>query len=155
MTKHPNKIRFRGVLAVLDVATDAAPSGARGHCVILTKQAAAEALESLIGMGVNHRDTFDGHRTESKIGIIDTAVIVDNRIEVAGYLFRLDAKGVIHRIEAATSRLGMSYELDAAHVEDMRAKVWTIIKIAYFTGAAIIDAEKAACKSTSFELERD
>ena len=31
---HPNRIPFEGVLTVVDVASDRAPSGARGHRVI-------------------------------------------------------------------------------------------------------------------------
>src|ERR1700691_4989787 len=40
---HPNRLPFEGVLTLVDVASDRAPSGARGHRVMLTK-AAAEAV---------------------------------------------------------------------------------------------------------------
>ena len=47
--------------------------------------------------------------------------------------------------------MGMSYELADAHVADMRASVWTLTK-ATFTGAAILQREKAAYRGTSFRL---
>jgi hypothetical protein len=47
--------------------------------------------------------------------------------------------------------MGMSWELADAHVEDMRAEIWTLTR-ATFTGAAILLREKAAYRNTSFEL---
>ncbi|MGB9030311.1 MAG: hypothetical protein WCC27_09340, partial [Acidobacteriaceae bacterium] len=44
-----------------------------------------------------------------------------------------------------------SWELADAHVEDMRAEIWTLTR-ATFTGAAILLREKAAYRNTSFEL---
>src|SRR5258706_8737395 len=35
---HPNRLPFEGVLTLLDVPSDKAPSGARGHRVVLTRQ---------------------------------------------------------------------------------------------------------------------
>ena len=49
---HPNRIPFEGVLTVVDEASTRAPSGARGHRVILARAAALEALPSLLGMAV-------------------------------------------------------------------------------------------------------
>ena len=37
---HPNRLPFEGVLTLVDVASDKAPSGARGHRVVLTREAA-------------------------------------------------------------------------------------------------------------------
>ena len=33
--KHPNRVPFEGILTMVDEASDKAPSGARGHRVIL------------------------------------------------------------------------------------------------------------------------
>src|ERR1035441_5651313 len=46
---HPNRLPFEGVLTLVDVASDKAPSGARGHRVLLTRAAAQAALPSQIG----------------------------------------------------------------------------------------------------------
>ena len=53
--------------------------------------------------------------------------------------------------ECLPEAMGMSWELADAHVEDMRAEVWTLTR-ATFTGAAILLREKAAYRNTSFEL---
>ena len=50
---HPNRVPFEGVLTLVDVPSDRAPSGARGHRVILTRGAADAALPSLLGMAVD------------------------------------------------------------------------------------------------------
>ena len=58
---HPNRLPFEGVLTLVDVASDKAPSGARGHRVVLTRAAAEAALPSLLGMAVDYKAGFDGH----------------------------------------------------------------------------------------------
>ena len=50
---HPNRMPFEGVLTLVDVASDKAPSGARGHCVVLTRAAAEAALPSCAGCDVH------------------------------------------------------------------------------------------------------
>ena len=52
---HPNRLPFEGVLTLVDVASDKAPSGARGHRVVLTREAAEAALPSLMGMAVDYK----------------------------------------------------------------------------------------------------
>jgi len=52
---HPNRVPFSGVLTLVDVASDKAPSGARGHRVVLTRSAAEAALPSLLGMAVDFK----------------------------------------------------------------------------------------------------
>ena len=47
---HPNRLPFEGCLTLVDVASDRAPSGARGHRVVLTREAAEAALPSLLGI---------------------------------------------------------------------------------------------------------
>ena len=49
--QHPNRAAFRGVLTLVDVASDKPPAGARGHRVLLTRSAAEAALPSLAGDG--------------------------------------------------------------------------------------------------------
>ncbi len=58
---HPNRIPFEGVLTVVDEASTRPPSGARGHRVILTREAAGAALPSLLGMAVDYAPKWDGH----------------------------------------------------------------------------------------------
>jgi hypothetical protein len=153
---HPNRLPFEGCLTLVDVASDKAPSGARGHRVVLTRAAAESALPSLLGMAVDYKAGWDGHDARQKCGIITSASLEDRRLMVAGYLFARDFPEVAGELEAGAKPLnrremGMSYELADAHVSDMRAQVWTLTR-ATFTGAAILLRDKAAYRGTSFRL---
>ncbi len=87
---HPNRLPFEGVLTLLDVASDKAPSGARGHRVVLTREAAEAALPSLLGMAVDYKAGWDGHDARQKCGIITSAEVDGRKLMVAGYLFAKD-----------------------------------------------------------------
>ncbi|MGA2896057.1 MAG: hypothetical protein ABSE27_00465 [Acidobacteriaceae bacterium] len=149
---HPNRLPFEGVLTLVDVASDKAPSGARGHRVVLTRAAAESALPSLLGMAVDYKAGWDGHDARQKCGIITSAELDGGRLTVAGFLFCRDFPEIKQRLGIEGS-MGMSYELAEAHVADMRAQVWTLTR-ATFTGAAILMRDKAAYRGTSFRLGR-
>jgi hypothetical protein len=156
---HPNRLPFEGCLTLVDVASDRAPSGARGHRVVLTREAAEAALPSLLGMAVDYKAGWDGHDARQKCGIITTAQLEGRKLMVGGYLFARDFPemearlgGVLGAVGAeAVGDMGMSYELADAHVADMRAPIWTLTR-ATFTGAAILLREKAAYRATSFRV---
>jgi hypothetical protein len=149
---HPNRRAFEGVLTLIDVASDKAPSGARGHRVILTRDAAEMALPGLIGMAVGYKAGWDGHNARQKCGVIEAAEIVGRELRVEGYLFARDFPEVVEVVgRRGPCELGMSYELADARVGDMRAKIWTLTQ-AWFTGAAILRREKAAYRGTWFRL---
>ena len=149
---HPNRLPFEGCLTLVDVASDKAPSGARGHRVVLTRAAAEAALPSLMGMAVDYKAGWDGHDARQKCGIITSAEVDGRKVMVAGYLFARDFPEMEARVQT-DGLMGMSYELADAHVEDMRASVWTLTR-ATFTGAAILLRDKAAYRGTSFRLRR-
>ena len=149
---HPNRLPFDGCLTLVDIASDKAPSGARGHRVLLTRAAAEAALPSLLGMAVDYKAGWDGHDARQKCGIITSATLEGLRVMVEGYLFARDFPEI--ESEAGNTReMGMSYELADAHVADMRASVWTLTR-ATFTGAAILLRDKAAYRDTSFRVRR-
>src|SRR4051812_23602938 len=150
VSAHPNRLPFRGVLTVLDAPSDRPPAGARGHRVVLTRAAAEAALPSLIGMAVDFTAGFDGHDARRKVGIISSADIRSNKIEVAGYIFARDFPEVVRELQTARD-LGMSYEVADAAVEDIRAPVWKLTAVT-FTGAAILRRKKAAYEQTSISL---
>ena len=166
---HPNRLAFEGVLTLVDVPSDRAPSGARGHRVILTRVAAEAALPSLLGMAVDYKAGWDGHDARQKCGIITSAQVDGKQLTVGGYLFARDFPELEQKIQAGSEpgagesrtagnavgvgAMGMSYELADAHVADMRAPFWTLTR-ATFTGAAILLREKAAYRATSFRLCR-
>lgn len=149
---HPNRLPFEGVLTLVDVASDKAPSGSRGHRVVLTRAAAEAALPSLLGMAVDFKAGWDGHDARQKCGIITAAELDGQRLMVSGYLYARDFPEMEAKIQGEAA-MGMSYELADAHVADMRASVWTLTR-ATFTGAAILLRDKAAYRSTSFRVKR-
>jgi len=169
---HPNRTGFRGVLTIVDVASDKSPSGARGHRVLLTRGAAEAAIPSLMGMGLDYSPSLDRHDAQRKIGVITRAEIVGRVIEVGGFLYARDFPEVVAEIgrpgrkSAAVSaepaaggrnardsaaKLGMSYEITDARVEDIGASVWVLNRVT-FTGAAVLRRDKAAYRSTWIEL---
>lgn len=161
---HPNRLPFEGCLTLVDVASDKAPSGARGHRVVLTREAAEAALPSLLGMAVDYKAGWDGHDARQKCGIITSPHLEPKedgqRLLVRGFLFARDYPefaGSGTKLGAfaaeADGAMGMSYELADAHVADMRAPVWRLTR-ATFTGAAILLREKAAYRATTFRVKK-
>jgi hypothetical protein len=154
---HPNRLPFEGCLTLVDVPSDKAPSGARGHRVVLTKEAAEMALPSLLGMAVDYKAGWDGHDARQKCGIITSAHLEGGKLLVSGFLFARDYPEMEAKVggvaAGADSTMGMSYELADAHVADMRDPVWRLTR-ATFTGAAILLREKAAYRGTSFRVSR-
>lgn len=149
---HPNRAPFEGVLTLVDEPSTRPPSGARGHRVILTREAALAALPSLMGMAVDYAPGWDGHDARRKCGIITQADVEGNRLQVSGYLFGKDFPEVEDRMrQGAAGTMGMSYEIADAQVEDMNSEIWKLTR-ATFTGAAILLREKAAYRNTSFQL---
>ncbi len=149
---HPNRVAFEGILTMVDTASDRAPAGARGHRVMLTREAADKALPSLLGMAVDYRPGWDGHDARCKIGVLTEANVEGNKLTVRGYLYARDFPEVAEAIVAhAPEQMGMSYEIADARVEDMRADIWKLTRVT-FTGAAILLREKAAYRATSFRM---
>jgi len=172
---HPNREPFRGVLTLVDVVSDKAPAGARGHRVVLARAAADAALASLLGMALDYAPSLDRHDTRRKIGVITRAEIAGRQLELGGYLFAKDFPEIVREIGRATrrgevregsgrpsfhaagqghhahTRLGMSYEIADARVADIRSSVWTLTHVT-FTGAAVLRRDKAAYRETWIEL---
>lgn len=153
---HPNRRQFRGVLTVANAPSDRAPSGARGHRVMLTAQATERALPSLLGMAVDYAPELDRHDAQRKVGIITSADLMkssgsEHRLDVAGYLFARDFPEVVNEMERRKGELGMSYEIADVRVVDTEAPVWVATDFK-FTGAAVLLRDKAAYQATSMEL---
>jgi hypothetical protein len=103
---HPNRRAFQGVLTMVDVASERAPTGSKGHRVILTKRAAEAALPSLLGMALDYSPSLDRHDVRCKVGVITRADIVGRNVELGGYLFARDFPEIVEEI--AKSRRGES-----------------------------------------------
>jgi len=150
-TKHPNRVPFEGVLTRLDQPSDKAPNGARGHRVLLTTAAAKAALPTLRDMPVGFKLDFDGHNSRQRCGVITAAWIVGDELRVKGHIFGKDFPEVAEEMRKP-GLMGMSYEMCDAHVQDMRASIWTLTATT-FIGAAILLRDKAAYKSTSIAIQ--
>jgi hypothetical protein len=98
---HPNRTAFRGVLTVVDVASKRAPSGSKGHVVLLTRKAAEAALPSLLGMALDYAPTFDRHDVRRKVGVITQAEVVGRNLEISGFLYARDFPDVVEEIVTA------------------------------------------------------
>lgn len=159
---HPNRLPFRGVLTLVGVASQRAPSGARGHRVMLTRPATEQALPSPLGMALDYAPSLDAHDVRRKIGIITDAEIMPvpqsrtlsstGQIAVSGYLFAHDFPDVVQDIRAhSSSTLGMSYEIANATVPNQEALIWAVTSFT-FTGAAVLRRDKAAYPQTWISL---
>ena len=144
---HPNKMPFSGILTRVDEPSDAAPGGSHGRRIIVTSEAAERALPSLLGMAVDFTPSFDGHDAQTKIGIITSAVVNGNAIEIEGFIYAADFPETAVLIKTLKNVLGFSFEAQRLTVLDPSADVLTITDLA-FTGAAILRKDKAAYQTT-------
>jgi hypothetical protein len=103
---HPNRAAFRGVLTVIDIPSKRAPSGSKGHVVLLTRKAAEAALPSLMGMALDYAPTFDRHDVRCKVGVITQAEVVGRNLEISGYLYARDFPDVVEEITRAGRNRG-------------------------------------------------
>ena len=153
---HPNRREFRGVLTMADEPSDRAPSGAKGHRVMLTATATERALPSLLGMAVDYAPELDRHDAKRKVGVITAADMRRGngraqKVDVRGHLFERDFPEVVAEMARRKGELGMSYEIADVRVVDVDAAVWVATEFT-FTGAAVLLREKAAYQGTSVEL---
>lgn len=156
---HPNRAPFRGVLTLVDTPSDRAPSGARGHRVVLTRAAAEQALPSLLGMGLDYTPLLDRHDIRHKVGIITEANVVASRqspgsrrhpgdgrlaagdsIEIAGYLYARDFPDVMRELRGQTPLSGTGEGAGAT---------WHALAMSYEITDARIDDLRAAIWTVS------
>jgi hypothetical protein len=164
VASHPNRVAFHGVLTFVDVASDAAPSGARGHRVMLKKSATEKAIPSLLGMALDYAPSLDRHDARRKVGVITQADIAKSEgrcprhlsthaLSIGGFLYARDFPELVREIKAkGPGVLGMSYEIADAKIDDLAADVWSISDFT-FTGAAVLRRDKAAYRETWIELQ--
>ena len=173
---HPNRLPFRGVLTLVGVASQRAPSGSRGHRVMLARSATDKALPSLLGMALDYAPSLASHDVRRKVGIITEANIVPlhptlsptagdqggapaksanatGQLAVSGYLFAHDFPDVVDEIRAQSDNtLGMSYEMTQVEVPNQSAWIWTATAFT-FTGAAVLRRDRAAYPQTWIALD--
>src|SRR5581483_69259 len=130
---HPNRVSFRGVLTFVDTPSDSAPSGARGHRVMLKRAATERAIPSLLGMGLDYAPSRDRHDARRKVGVITQAEIGTDKnvrlarssaLQIGGFLYARDFPELVREIRAKGPKvLGMSYEIAEAKIDDVGAEI--------------------------------
>src|SRR6202142_4732067 len=63
---HPNREPFRGVLTLVDTASDKPPAGSRGHRVVLTRTAAERAISEERRVGKECRSRWSPYHLKKK-----------------------------------------------------------------------------------------
>lgn len=145
---HPNKMPFTGVLTRLDVASDKPPNGSGGKRIVVTRAAAEEALDSLLGMAVDLTKGLDGHDAQNKVGLITGAHIEGNALLIEGFIYAADFPTEALRIHLEQADLGFSFEARNLAVDSMETDPLVVNKLS-FTGAAILMKSDAAYTMTS------
>lgn len=146
---HPNQLKFKGVLTMLDEPSTKPPNGSRGHRILIKSVTAKKLLHTLIDMGINYKDSLDAHSPQNKVGVIQKAWIKGSELWISGIIWRRDFPDA----EKALSKnnLGMSFEAADIEVEDTKAEVWNLVDF-HFTGATILYKNAAAYSKTSASL---
>jgi hypothetical protein len=149
--EHVNKLPFKGVLLLLDVASTKPPHGSRGHRIYVPKKVAEEHLDGLVGMAVNYdRGDLDSHDTRHKVGIVTKAWISGDKVWVSGFVWKRDFPEAAKDLKQRG--LGMSMELANVFVRDEDEDVWHLEDFE-FTGATILKKSAAAYYGTELAAQ--
>lgn len=162
-TQHMNKAPFTCSLFALDKPSDGSPQGAGGKLIRISSAVSDQFLSTFEGMGMNidYEDGMYDHDTRFKVGVITkTFHSMDGMAMAEGYIFGKDFPDVIATIRyyngLALENQWPEYQFGTSI--EMEAKVTTapddanVLDVVEFcgTGAAILFADAAAYKSTSF-----
>jgi len=160
---HPNKIPFKCALFEVDKPSDGSPEGANGKCIRISSDVCDQYIDTFVGMAFNidYHNEMRGHDTRFKVGVIEKAYrTMDGFAMVEGYLYGKDFPDVVATIRYYNGladeygweeyRFGASLEMEASvkNAEDDE-NVLDVIEFCG-TGGAILFAESAAFKNTSF-----
>jgi hypothetical protein len=146
---HPNKMKFKGVLLMLDEPSTKPPNGSRGHRIQIDSAVAKKRLHTLVGMGINYKDSLDAHAPQNKVGVIDRAWVSGKQLWVEGTIWKRDFPEAEKDLKKKD--LGMSFEAADITVEDVNATVWNLIDF-HFTGATILYRDAAAYFDTTAKI---
>lgn len=162
-TPHPNKIPFTCSLFSVDKPSDGSPEGANGKLIRISSAVCDQFLATFEGMGMNidYEDGMKDHEVRFKVGVISkTFRSLDGLAMAEGYIYGKDFPDVVATVRYYNG-LAMEYEWPEYQFGtsiEMEAKVQTalddanVLDVVEFcgTGAAILFANAAAYKSTSF-----
>lgn len=157
---HINKMPFSGNCMFVDKPSDATPCGSDKPCMF-PSEVVEKALPTYIGMGVdvvyaddwysNPASALTGHDDRFKIGIVESASIVEDAVNIDGILWQRDFYDVCYMIKNAKDSLGFSIEVCVNDMEE--TDEYFIIKDFTFTGVAILYKNLAAFQNTALQAK--
>lgn len=150
---HPNRMPFSGILTKVGLPSDKPPNGSDGKRVLLTRECCEDALDSLLGMGVDLAFDMKGHDVQSKVGVITSAYIDGDDLMIAGFLYSADFPKEALKIHLNQADLGFSFEAQNLAVESLDADP-LVVKSCVFTGAAILMKDAAAYQTTALAASK-
>lgn len=165
---HPNKVPFKCVLFTVDQPSDGSPSGAGGKLIRISSSVCDQYLQTFVGMALNidYAAGMSDHEPRFKVAVIDKAYrSMDGCAWVEGYIYGKDFPDVVATIRYYNGlaaeynwseyQFGASLEMEASvqNASDME----NVLDVMEFcgTGAAILFADAAAYKSTSFAAKNN
>ncbi|MEC0241988.1 3-oxoacyl-ACP reductase [Paenibacillus dokdonensis] len=165
---HPNKVSFKCALFAVDQPSDGSPMGAGGKKIRISSSVCDQYLQTFVGMAFNidYVNGMTDHDPRFKVAVIEKAYrSMDGFAWVDGYVYGKDFPDVIATIRyynGLVEKYGWTEYQFGASLE-MTASVQNatddenILDVMEFcgTGAAILFAESAAFKTTSFAAKND
>lgn len=116
----------------LDKPSHLAPSGARGHRLILSPSIANKLSVSAIGKPIWTRHI--GYPEQREIGRITECRVIEGKVTVSGVSPEIDLETVQ---ASAAPDFGMSLEIGQAKVSNMLSEVWIVVDFEEFKGCAV------------------
>lgn len=165
---HPNKAPFKCALFAVDVPSDGSPGGAGGKLIRISSSVCDQYLQTFVGMALNidYVNGMADHDPRFKVAVIEKAYrSLDGFAWIDGYIYAKDFPDVVATIRYYNGlaaeynwseyQFGASLEMEASvqNAEDDE----TVLDVIEFcgTGAAILFAEAAAYKTTSFAAKNN
>ncbi|WP_405117863.1 3-oxoacyl-ACP reductase [Paenibacillus sp. FSL H8-0317] len=160
---HPNKVPFKCALFAVDQPSDGSPHGAGGKKVRISSSVCDQCLQTFVGMALNidYINGMSDHDPRFKVAVIEKAYrAMDGYAWIEGYIFGKDFPDVVATIRYYNGlaaehnwseyQFGASFEMEAS-VQNATDDE-NVLEVMEFcgTGAAILFAEAAAYKTTSF-----
>ena len=157
--EHINKMNFSGVCLPIGTPSNGIPIGA-DKPVVFSPEAVLKSIDTFAGMGVDcvydewnyPCEALTGHDHRFKIGVVESAGIIGNGVNITGHLWQRDFPDVCFMIKNAKDSLGFSVEVKVNDMEEDE-NYW-YVKDFTFTGVAILYKNLAAFKDTQLAASR-
>lgn len=159
---HPNKVPFKCALFAVDQPSDGSPMGAGGKKIRISSSVCDQYLQTFVGMAFNidYVNGMTDHDPRFKVAVIEKAYrSMDGYAWVDGYVYGKDFPDVIATIRYYNGlvekygwteyQFGASLEMTASVQNAEEENILDVIEFCG-TGAAILFADSAAFKSTTF-----